>query len=290
MQPQRRFRALLLAAFLAANSSVGALLAAQLKQSTSTKSSASSTNLIAGRRVFARECASCHGLDVRGGERAPNILERPEVLRMSDADIARVIREGTPSKKMPAFSSSLNAPAIRNAAAYLRSLLRGSVRSAHLPGDPASGKTLFFGKAGCVECHMVDGAGGFLGADLSAYASSHSVDEIRGAITNPNKNPDRRERTATVITRGGECFTGIARNEDNFSLQLETPDGAFHLLMKSDLEHIDYPQQSLMPADYRERLDAQELDDLISFLVRAAARNSKRETGSARPQGSDPDR
>jgi cytochrome c oxidase cbb3-type subunit III len=209
---------------------------------------------------------------------------------MSDADVARVIREGTPSKKMPAFGSSLNAPAIRDVAAYLRSLLRGSVASAHLPGDPASGKTLFFGKAGCAECHMVDGFGGPLGEDLSVYASSHSVDEIRDAISNPNKTPDRREKTATVVTRRGERFTGIARNEDNFSLQLETPDGAFHLLMKSELERIDYPPQSLMPADYAQRLDAHELNDLISFLMRAAAANSKRETGSARPKGSDPDR
>jgi len=199
---------------------------------------------------------------------------------MSDADISRVIREGTPSQKMPAFGSSLDAAAIANVTAYLDTLLRGSPRPAPLPGDPVAGKTLFFGKAGCAECHMVNGAGGFLGADLSTYASSHSVDEIRDAIANPNKNPDRREKRAAVVTRSRERFDGIVRNEDNFSLQLETPDGAFHLFLKTDLEHIEYPQQSLMPADYAQRLSAYEVHDLISFLMRATAANSKSPTVS----------
>jgi cytochrome c oxidase cbb3-type subunit III len=207
---------------------------------------------------------------------------------MSDADISRVVREGTPSKRMPAFGSSLGSTAIRQVAAYLGSLVRGGAPSAPLPGDPAAGKALFFGKAGCAECHMVNGLGGFLGADLSTYASSHSVDDIRGAILEPNKNPDVHQRTATVITRAGERFTGIVRNEDNFSLQLETPDGAFHLLLKSELDDVDYPDESLMPGDYAKRLDAHELNNLISFLMRMAAANSKSPAGPF-PQGGDED-
>ena len=209
---------------------------------------------------------------------------------MSDADISRVVRDGVAVKGMPAFAGSLDPTEIREVAAYLRSLVQRGGQSVRLPGDPVAGKKLFFGKAACGQCHMVNGVGGFLGADLSAYASSHSVEEIRDAITNPNKNPERREKTATVVTRSGERLTGIARNEDNFSLQLQTSDGAFHLLMKSDLEYIDYPAQSLMPADYAQRLGAHEISDLISFLMRTAAANSKRQAGVALAKGSDEDR
>ena len=240
--------------------------------------------------MFAAACASCHGLDARGGERAPNILARPEVQRMSDADISRVVRDGVVGKGMPAFAGSLDAAETREAGAYVWSLVHGSGQSVRLPGDPVAGKRLFFSKAGCGQCHMVNGVGGFLGADLSAYASSHSVEEIRDSISDPNKNPDRREKTAAVVTRSGDRLTGIARNEDNFSLQLQTPDGAFHLLMKSDLEHIDYPQQSLMPADYAQRLGAHEINDLISFLMRTAAGNSKTPASVAVAKGSDENR
>ena len=250
------------------------------------KAAASQATLIAGRQVFVATCASCHGLDGRGGERAPNILTRPEVQRMSDADIARVIREGTPSKKMPAFGSSFDAATLHEVTAYLRSLLQGGQQSTTLPGDAASGKVLFFGKAGCAECHMVDGFGGFLGADLSLYARSHPANEIRDAIADPNKNSDRRQKTVLVVTRQGERFAGIARNEDNFSLQVQTPDGAFHLLMKSDLESVEYQPQSLMPGDYSRRLTTHELDDLVSFLMRTASTNSKSDARAASQKGS----
>lgn len=204
---------------------------------------------------------------------------------MSAAQISGVLRRGIPSKGMPAFEAVLDAQAIREVAAYLRSMVAGSAQASSLPGDPAKGKLLFFGKGGCGACHMVDGAGGFLGTDLSVYASSRSADEIREAIIGPNKDVGPPERTVTVVTAGGEELTGIARNEDNFSLQLQTPDGTFHLLIKSDLKRIDYPPQSLMPGDYRQRLEEHELNDLISFLMRTAAVNSKSQADSAYPRG-----
>lgn len=193
---------------------------------------------------------------------------------MSDADIIRVIREGTPSKKMPAFGASFDAATLREITAYVRSLLQTNQQSTKLPGDPASGKTLFFGKAGCSECHMMNGEGGFLGSDLTGYAHSHSAADIRDAITDPNKNLSRQQKTVSVVTRDGERFTGIARNEDNFSIQLQTPDGAFHLLLKSDLAQLNYEPHSLMPGDYAQRLSTRELDDVVSFLIRAASADS----------------
>jgi hypothetical protein len=66
---------------------------------------------------------------------------------------------------------------------------------------------------------------------------------------------------------------------------VQTPDGAFHLLMKSDLEHIDYEQQSLMPANYAQRLNSRELDDLVSFLTRSASAKAKSDARTASQEG-----
>jgi cytochrome c oxidase cbb3-type subunit III len=241
----------------------------------------------AGRRVFASTCAGCHGLDARGGERAPDILAMEEVQRMSEVQVSQIVREGTRSKTMPAFGNTLDAAQIHDVAIYLRSLLQSHLEPAAVPGDAAAGKTLFFGKAGCADCHMVVGAGGFLGEDLTSYAESRSISEIRDAVTDPGNNSQHRQKVVSVVTRGGEHFTGIVRNEDNFSLQLQTPDGAFHLLVKSELEQTEYQKQPLMPADYSQRLSAGELNDLISFLMRTAAAN-----GNTQPHGrnrKDPD-
>src|SRR5712671_6051641 len=112
---------------------------------------------------------------------------------------------------------------------------------------------------------MVNGKGGFIASDLSQFGGTHSAEQIRNAITNPSV--DRQSRTALVTTRIGEKFSGRIRNEDNFSLQLQTLDGAFHLLLKSDLARLDYAEQSLMPSNYGSSLKPDELDDLISYLM-----------------------
>jgi cytochrome c oxidase cbb3-type subunit 3 len=74
--------------------------------------------------------------------------------------------------------------------------------------------------------------------------------------------------TATI--RGGEKVIGRIRNEDNFSLQLQTLDGTFHFLAKSDLEGLEYNSQTLMPSDYSSTLSPDELNDVVSFLMKAA--------------------
>ncbi len=191
-----------------------------------------------GRKTFESVCATCHGLDGKGGERGPNVATRAEVQLLSDEETLRILRAGIPAAGMPAFGA-LGVPKIKAVMDYLR-VLQGGGKAASFRGNPQSGKLLFFGKAGCAKCHMINGTGGFLGADLSAYGSNVSVEDIRTAITDPNKDLEPTERTVLATTRDGRQFTGIARNEDNFSLQLQTLDGAFHLFAKSDLEHLEY--------------------------------------------------
>jgi cytochrome c oxidase cbb3-type subunit III len=222
-----------------------------------------SANPRPGAEIFATSCSECHGLDGRGGERAPNIATRPAVQQLSDTDLTRIIQQGITGTGMPPFRS-LPMPEVKAVVAYLRTL-QGTAATPKLPGSPERGKTLFFGAAGCSACHMVSGEGGFIASDLSQFGGTHSAEQIRNAITNPSV--DRQSRTALVITRIGEKFSGRIRNEDNFSLQLQTLDGAFHLLLKSDLAQLDYAEQSLMPSNYGSSLKADELNDLISYLM-----------------------
>jgi cytochrome c oxidase cbb3-type subunit III len=220
-----------------------------------------------GKQTFASTCAGCHGLDARGGERAPNIVENPKVLRLSDAQISHIIENGVPGTGMPAFHSLAN-PDVRAVVAYLR-FLQGTKSALKLPGDPARGETSFFGRAGCSGCHMAGGKGGFIAADLSGYAHSHAVEQIRSAITTPAAGNDRQSRLVTVTTRGGEKYVGRIRNEDNFSLQLQGLDGTFYFVDKSDLVGLD-SSQTLMPSDYGSTLSSGELNDIVSYLIRIA--------------------
>jgi cytochrome c oxidase cbb3-type subunit III len=250
---------------------------------------ASPVALQTGKQIWTASCAGCHGVDGRGGEHAPNIATKPEALRLSDGEIFRIVRDGSLSMAMPSFRSSLDKSKISAVVSYLRSL-QGGQRYESLPGDPQAGASLFYGKAGCAGCHMAGTAGGFMGSDLTEYARTHPISEIRDAITNPNKDLDPRKRIAVVITLDSEKFTGIARNEDNFSLQLQTSDGTFHLFLKSDLQKFEYQPESLMPSDYGSRLSSDELNDLISFLMRTARSKTPQASSAARPEPHDANR
>ncbi len=160
-------------------------------------------------------------------------------------------------------------PTSRALVKYLR-FLQGKTGSAALPGNPQNGKAIFFGRARCSECHLAAGAGGFIASDLSSYGRSRPVEEIREAIIKPNQPSNGLRATVTIATRAGQTLTGVLRNEDNFSLQLQSLDGAFHLLMKSDVASIKRDSNSLMPADYGSTLSAGELNDLVSFLISVA--------------------
>jgi cytochrome c oxidase cbb3-type subunit III len=223
-------------------------------------------SLAEGRQIFEGRCAACHGLDGRGGERAPDIATRPAVQQRTDAKLYEIIKGGNPTAGMPAFPS-LDDGSTKALIAYVR-LLQGKGPATVIPGNPRNGGALFLEKARCSECHLLNGKGGFVASDLSAFGRGRSAAEIRDAITKPRES--RANSVVQVTGRNGEKFTGIVRNEDNFSLQLQALDGSFHLLMNADIANLTPQSASLMPTDYASSLSAQELDDLIGFLMTVA--------------------
>jgi putative heme-binding domain-containing protein len=229
---------------------------------------------VKGQQIFASACASCHGLDGRGGERAPDIASSSAVQRLSNEDLVRIVTEGVTGTGMPAFHS-LGTANITAVVKYLR-VLQGKEQPSVLPGDASRGQALFFGQAGCSSCHMVEGKGGFLGADLSAYAKAHGAEEIRRAIVKPEERPSR-VRNAVITAKDGAAYRGLVRNEDNFSIQLQTVEGMYLFLSKSDIAKLDYDPAPVMPADYDQKLTAKDLNDLVSYLM-TAAKNSKAES------------
>jgi len=221
------------------------------------------------RQTFENRCAGCHGLDGRGGERAPDIATSPKTQNRADAALTQIITNGIPANGMPSFSS-LDAPTIKALVKYLR-VLQGKSEGAAMPGNPATGKTIFFGKsARCSECHLAAGSGGFLGPDLSTYARRRPPEEIRDAIMKPATLPGPGRSEVTVTPRNGQSMTGVLRNDDNFSLQLQTPDGAFHSVVKADVASVTYSKTPLMPTNYGSTLSTAELNDLVSFLMSIA--------------------
>jgi putative heme-binding domain-containing protein len=218
-----------------------------------------------GKSVFEAKCATCHGLDGFGGEHAPDIIGRSGVKSLKDEALLSVIHDGIPEEGMPGFPS-LGGEDSHAVVAYLRSL-QGRSAGNSIPGDPARGHDLFFGKAGCSACHQIGGRGQFVAGDLAGFARDHPADEIRDAILKPAEGP---QETATAVAQDGRKFSGMIRNEDNASLQLQDGDGRFYLLMKSSLVSVQRKIGDPMPVDYGRRLSRTELDDVIAYIEEAS--------------------
>jgi alcohol dehydrogenase (cytochrome c) len=94
-----------------------------------------------GREIFETRCAACHGGDGNGGEFAPGIVSR--IAGGKDEEIEAVIRNGVPSRGMPAFN--LSAGDMTALVAHLRTL-RPPRGTAHAPDrikvEATTGETL----------------------------------------------------------------------------------------------------------------------------------------------------
>lgn len=234
----------------------------------SNTNAANARQLAEARDIFAGTCAGCHGLDGRGAERGPNIATRREVVLRSDADLFGILQKGIPNAGMPGFEELGNAK-LQALVSYLRTLQGKSVTMSII-GNPKAGEVLFFGKAGCSECHMVSGRGGFIGSDLSAYASDSAPADIRHAIVKPERVAKFGHDQVQLTMVDGKRLEGVVRNEDNFSIQLQTPDGVFHFIQRPEISGINPLARPLMPEDYGQTLSSAELDDLVGFLMSVA--------------------
>lgn len=216
-----------------------------------------------GKSVFEAKCATCHGLDGLGGEHAPDIVRRLSMRTLSDEALLNVIHEGITEAGMPSFTN-LGKENDQGLVAYIRFLQGKTTGNSVATGDPIRGRNLFFGKAGCSACH---GRGKIIAEDIPGFARDHEMGEIREAILKPARGTPE---AATAAAQDGRKFSGMIRNEDNASLQLQDGDGRFYLLMKSSLASVQRKTGEPMPVDYGHRLSTSELDDLVAFILREA--------------------
>jgi putative heme-binding domain-containing protein len=231
-------------------------------------------DLTRGRQLFATQCVGCHGVGGTGG-RGP-ALTRPKLRHaQDDQTLVDVIFNGLPGTGMGP-SWQLSDRELVQVAAYVRSL--GAVEPEVLPGDPARGRELFEGKAGCTACHIVGGVGTGLGPDLSEIGALRGGAHLRESLVEPAASrPEQpvlfepRSFAAYVVveavTREGREIHGHRVNEDTFTIQIREADGHLHSLRKAELATLAQARdESPMPA-YGEMLEADEIDDLVAFMA-----------------------
>ena len=75
-------------------------------------------------------------------------------------------------------------------------------------------------------------------------------------------------RSVTARTAGGEPTAGLLKNADTFSIQILRRDGTYSLLDRREVTELTAEEDSVMPADYEQRLSGHQLQNLLAFLDR----------------------
>jgi putative heme-binding domain-containing protein len=223
---------------------------------------ATAADIEQGRTLFKGQCALCHGQDGRG-DRGPNLVRPKLSYAVDDRTLFRTLRRGIMGTEMPGFGM-MSDREIWQVAWYVKKL--GEQPPEKLPGDAARGKQVY-AKAGCAGCHMIAGAGGRLGPDLTEIGNKRSAAHLMESVVTPAKDIGEGFAYLRIEMPDGKAVTGVRMNEDTFSLQLMDTGEKIHSVWKKDLKSIRRePAKTPMPS-YQTSLKPNELDDLVAYLI-----------------------
>ncbi len=190
-----------------------------------------------GGKLFATNCAKCHGATAKGltGKDNTDLVRSLYVLEDEKGILLTPpIKNGRPDKGMP--PSNLTDAEIRDVAAWLRVQAYGAGhRTTYtfldvLTGDAKKGEAYFNGAGKCNTCHSPTG-------DLKGVGSRYTPQQLQGRWLSPGgrggrgaaggSGPSRSQRTVAVTLPGGQTVSGPLDRIDDFNVAMHDSNGAY---------------------------------------------------------------
>ena len=224
---------------------------------------ADSASVEAGKQIYMGSCSGCHGATGEGSQ-GPSLLSG-RASRLPDRTLFHSIQKGLPGTSMPSFPMADEK--VLQVAAFVRSLTVPAI-AAQVTGDPERGRQAFFGTGRCATCHMILGRGGYPGPDLSNIGAERTAPQLRESVMKPSARIAEGYRSVTALLKSGRTVQGVAKNHNNYSVQILDNSGKLHLLSREEIAKLDLMEASMMPAVS----DANEALHLVAFLARQSAR------------------
>jgi putative heme-binding domain-containing protein len=128
--------------------------------------------------------------------------------------------------------------------------------------DTGNGRAIF--ERTCMGCHMLYGAGGIVGPDLTG-SNRANLDYILAQIINPSEVMQESYQLVIVTTRDGRTLSGMVAAEDNQQLTLRLV-GQDSIVTKSEILSREKSPISMMPEGLLKTLKDDEVRDLIAYL------------------------
>ncbi|MBA3700736.1 MAG: c-type cytochrome [Planctomycetes bacterium] len=135
--------------------------------------------------------------------------------------------------------------------------------------DFANGKAMYQATQ-CAICHRFVSEGGAVGPDLTSAGTKFSPKDLLESIIDPSKVISDQYATSSFITKDGLMVIGKLMGEENGSLLIATSplDPSQTTLVKKDDITTTAPMKvSVMPPGLLNRLNQDEVLDLIAYLI-----------------------
>lgn len=137
-------------------------------------------------------------------------------------------------------------------------------------GDAAAGERLFFHPkvASCFKCHEYKGRGARIGPDLTTIAKSMTRERLLQSIVDPSREIAPQFTPWIIQAQDGTVKTGVYVGEEvDGTVRYADTDGKVFKLHPRDVEDKKASEKSIMPEGLAATLTAQELRDLLAFLL-----------------------
>jgi len=133
----------------------------------------------------------------------------------------------------------------------------------------ANGKNMFKATL-CAACHRFNGEGGEIGPDLTTIGRRFTIADLIEKIIDPNRQISDQYAFELITLKDGSASTGKILEESAENLVLST--NPFDLsetrkIARSEVEKIETSPVSPMPPGLINRLNEEELRDLLAFLL-----------------------
>ena len=132
-------------------------------------------------------------------------------------------------------------------------------------GNPARGEALY-GRLQCGSCHVIGGAGGLAGPDLSAIGVTAPIDYLTESLLKPEQAVKDGYTLVRIVHTDGSIATGNLMGETEADVLVRDAAGQVERIPKSRIRTREIIPGSLMPAGLTASLDRDEFVDLVAFL------------------------
>ncbi|MEO1523797.1 MAG: cytochrome C [Planctomycetota bacterium] len=145
--------------------------------------------------------------------------------------------------------------------------------------DFENGRSLYFA-ASCGKCHRFSGLGGNIGPDLTTIPRKFDVGYLIEHIIEPSKVISDQYQSSSVLTSDGRSYVGLMSEADGKVVIYPADVKAEPISLDADdVELVQPSKVSQMPKGLIDGMNAEEVRDLLAYLMSGGDRNDRKVYG-----------